>query len=72
MRKQFVLAILLLAVIVFSTGCAGFWDQPGMTAQEVHREHLRILRVNNQQMLRDIDRLLGFDQPSRLTEMKLP
>jgi len=65
------LTILLLAIILFSTGC-GFFNQPGKTAQEVHREHLRILRVNNQQMMWDVDRLLGFDQPSKLTERKLP
>jgi hypothetical protein len=72
MRKQVVLTVLLLALALFSTGCAGFFDHPGKTAQEVHRDHLRELRVNNQQMMRDIDRWLGFDQPSMLTERKLP
>lgn len=71
MRAQVVLMVLLLALVLFSAGC-GFFDQPGKTAQEVHREHLRVLRVNNQQMIRDLDRWLGFDQPSMLTERKLP
>ncbi len=71
MKTQVVLTILLLAIAVFSTGC-GFFNQPGMTAQEVNREHLRILRVNNQQMMRDIDRVLGLDRPSMLSEMQLP
>jgi len=71
MRTQVVLMVLLLALVLFSTGC-GLFDQPGKTAQEVHREHLRELRVNNQQMMRDVDRWLGFDQPSMLTERKLP
>jgi len=71
MRTQIVLAILLLAIVLFSTGC-GFFNQPGKTAQEVHREHLRILRVNQQEMMADIDRVLGFDQPSKLSERDLP
>jgi len=70
MRTQLVLAILLLSLVLLSTGC-GFFNQPGKTAQEVHREHIRILRVNQQQMMRDVDRWLGFDQPSKLTDMKL-
>jgi outer membrane lipopolysaccharide assembly protein LptE/RlpB len=71
MKTQFILTILLMAAVVVVTGC-GFFAQPGMTAQEAHREHLRILRVNNQQMMRDVDRVLGFDQPSMLTDKKLP
>jgi hypothetical protein len=71
MRTRLILTILLSAIILFSTGCA-FFSQPGKTAQEVHREHLRVLRVNNQQMMRDIDRLLGFDQPSKLSDRELP
>ncbi|MFH1371137.1 MAG: hypothetical protein ABII09_07625 [Planctomycetota bacterium] len=71
MRTRLILTIMLLAVALFSTGC-GFFNQPGKTAQEVHREHLRLLRVNNQQMMRDIDRVLGLDQPSMLVERPLP
>lgn len=71
MRTKIVLAVLLLAFVLFSTGC-GFFNQPGKTAQEVHREHLRAIRVNQQGMMADIDRVLGVDQPSKLTEKKLP
>ena len=70
MKNRIALTILLLAATVALAGC-GFFAQPGMTAQEAHREHLRILRVNNQQMMRDIDRVLGLDQPSMLTDKKL-
>ena len=71
MKTQVVLTVLLLAIAVFATGC-GFFNQPGMTAQEVNREHLRILRINNEQMMRDIDRVLGLDKPSMLSEMHQP
>jgi hypothetical protein len=66
-----VLCVVLLAMVVLLTGCC-FFDQPGKTAAEVHREHLRKLRINQQQMMQDVDRTLDMDQPSRLTEQKLP
>jgi len=65
------LAVLLLSLAVLLTGC-GFFNQPGKTPAEVNREHVRMLRVNQQQMMRDIDRTLDLDQPSRLTDRRLP
>jgi outer membrane lipopolysaccharide assembly protein LptE/RlpB len=62
---------LLLTIALLLTGC-GFFNQPGKTAEEVHREHLRMLRINQQEMMRDIDRTLGVDQPSKLTDKKIP
>jgi hypothetical protein len=74
MRNRFVmitLAGLLLAITLLVTGC-GLFDQPGKTAAEAHREHLRALRVNQQEMMQDIDRTLGVDQPSWLTDKRIP
>jgi hypothetical protein len=65
------LAVLLLSLAVLSTGC-GLFDQPGKTAEEVNREHVRMLQINQQQMMRDIDRTLGTDKPSTLTDKRLP
>jgi hypothetical protein len=65
------LAVLLLSLAVLLTGC-GFFNQPGKTPEEVNREHARMLRVNQQQMMRDIDRTLDIDQPSKLTDKQLP
>ena len=65
------LAVLLLSLAVLLTGC-GLFDQPGKTAAEVNREHARMLRVNQQQMMADIDRTLGTDKPSTLTDKRLP
>lgn len=64
------LVILLSALTLIMSGC-GFFNQPGETAQEVHREHLRILRLSQQQLIRDLDRAGHFDRPSRLSEMRL-
>jgi outer membrane lipopolysaccharide assembly protein LptE/RlpB len=65
------LGIVLLALVTMSTGC-GFFDQQGKTAEEVNRDHIRMLRVNNEQMMEDIDRTLLLDKPSKLTEKQLP
>ncbi|MGA2172156.1 MAG: hypothetical protein ABSG82_03970 [Sedimentisphaerales bacterium] len=74
MRNNFAkitLAGLLLTIALLLTGC-GLFDQPGKTAEEVNREHLRALQINQQQMMRDIDRTLGVDQPSKLTDTRIP
>jgi Tfp pilus assembly protein PilN len=74
MRNKFAiitLAGLLLTIALLATGC-GLFDQPGKTAAEVNREHLRELQINQQQMMRDIDRTLDLDQPSTLTDNKIP
>jgi hypothetical protein len=74
MRNKFAiitLAGLLLTIALLATGC-GLFDQPGKTAEEVHREHLRMLQINQQEMMQDIDRTLYTDQSSRLTDKKIP
>jgi hypothetical protein len=74
MKNRIVVSLLgvaLFALATMSTGC-GLFDQQGKTADEVHRDHLRMLRVNQQEMMRDIDRTLLVDKPSGLTEKKLP
>ena len=65
------LAVVLLLLAALLTGC-GLFDQPGKTAEEVNREHIRMLQINQQQMMADIDRTLGTDRPSKLTEQQLP
>ena len=74
MRNKFaviLLVVMLLSLVVLATGC-GFFDQPGKTADEVNREHIRMLRINQQELMADIDRTLGTDKPSTLTEKQLP
>jgi len=74
MKNRIVVSLLgvaLLTLATMSTGC-GLFDQQGRTADEVHRDHLRMLRVNHEQMMEDIDRTLLVDKPSNLSEKKLP
>ena len=46
--------------------------QPGETEAEGHRRHLRNLSVNQQEMMADIDKVLLFDKPSKLTDKRIP
>jgi len=66
-----VLGIALCALVFVLSGCE-FLDQPGETAAEGHRRHLRNLRLQRQQFMHDVDYLLLMDEPSRLSEERLP
>ena len=60
--------IVALVIAVVSSGCAS----PGETRAEANRRRERTLRVNNSEMMADIDRFLMLDEPSRLTDRDLP
>jgi hypothetical protein len=51
-------------------GCS--WRHPGETVAEVNRRHDRVLRLNSEMMLSDLDRVFMLDRPSRLTDKRLP
>jgi hypothetical protein len=65
------LVVLLLSLVVLSTGC-GLFNEPGKTPAEVNRDHIRTLRINQQEMMADIDRTLDLDKPSKLSDKRLP
>lgn len=74
MKNRIVVSLLgvaLLTLVTMSTGC-GLFAQQGKTADEVNRDHMRMLRVNQEQLMSDIDRAMFLDKPSSLTENKLP
>ncbi len=66
--------LLTLAAVCVSAlllaGCS--LRQPGETRAEIDRRHSRVLRINNETMLSDLDRMLGLDQPSKLTDRRVP
>ena len=71
MKKAFVLTILstvLCALVFWLGGCS----QPGETMAEGHRRHRRNLRVNQQEMMGDVDRAMLTDKPSKLTDRRIP
>jgi hypothetical protein len=63
-----ILGVILVASIFICCGCA----QPGETAADGHRRHLRNLRINQQLLMEDIDRTMMFDEPSKLTDKRIP
>lgn len=67
-----VILTVILCSLIFALvgGCT--LSQPGETAADVHRRHLRTLRTNKQEMLADIDKVLLLDKPSKLTEKRIP
>jgi len=69
---MFILVIVILSMIVLLTGCKGFFDHPGKTAAEIHRDHVRTMKVNHKELMSDIDRAVFLDKPSRLTEKRIP
>jgi hypothetical protein len=64
----FVLAFVLFALVWSVSGCT----QPGESMAETNRRHLRVLQINQEDMLSDVDSVLLLDQPSRLTDRRMP
>ncbi len=67
-------AILTVVVFVFvflPTGCRSY-DQMGETAAEGRRRHIRNSRLNQQQLMADLDAFMLVDKPSKLTDKRIP
>jgi outer membrane biogenesis lipoprotein LolB len=65
-----VLAFVLCVLVFLLFGCSS--NQLGETKEEVQRRHKRVLRTNHQEMMRDIDKVLLLDEPSKLTDRRTP
>jgi ABC-type Fe3+ transport system permease subunit len=67
-----VILVVVLSVLVFMPfGCSSL-SQPGETVAEGHRRQQRTLRINQQEMISDIDTVLMLDRPSRLSDLRVP
>jgi hypothetical protein len=63
----------VLCVFVFSVGGCGSWfAQPGETAAEGRRRHIRARAIDRQGFMADIDYALLTDEPSKLTDKRIP
>lgn len=67
----FTFAVIFCGAIFLLCGCSSY-EQPGETAAEGSRRHERVLRINRQEMMTDVDRSLLLDQPSKLTDLRIP
>lgn len=63
---------LIFCVFIFMLGGCKCWDQPGETLAEGRRRHIRRGRINKLEMAQDIDRMFLLDEPSKLTDKKVP
>ena len=68
--SKIILVIIFYALVFFLAGCSS--EQLGETSAEGSRRHVRNLRINHQEMMEDIDKFLLLDEPSRLTEKRIP
>jgi len=74
MMKSILLKVILsiiLCVFVFLPLSCGSWEQLGETSAEGHRRHRRVLRINHQEMMADVDKALLLDKPSKLTDKRI-
>jgi len=62
---------ILCALLLVPLGC-GSYDQMGETAAEGHRRHKRVLRLNNNELMHDLDSFMLLDKPSKLTDKRIP
>jgi hypothetical protein len=62
------LAVALVALVFVCFGCS----QPGETEAQGDQRHLRNLRINQQELMEDIDKTLLYDEPSKLTDRRVP
>lgn len=65
-----ILVFIVCAFVFLPCGCS--FEQPGETAAEGHIRHQRTLRINSQQMMADIDKVMLLDEPSKLTDKRIP
>ncbi len=68
---RFILSAILCALVFWPCSCRSY-DQLGETTAEGHRRHKRVLRLNRQEMMADIDRVFLLDEPSKLTDKRIP
>ena len=67
----FTFALIFCGMVLLLSGCSSY-EQPGETAAEGSRRHQRVLRINRQEMMTDMDRALLLDRPSKLTDLRIP
>jgi hypothetical protein len=66
-----ILTFILFVFILLACGCSSY-VQMGETAAEGHRRHLRVQRINQQQLMADLDSFMLVDRPGKLTDKRIP
>jgi len=66
-----ILSVVLAALFLLPCGCSSY-EQPGETAAEGRRRHLRNERIHQQELMADVDTFMLTDKPSKLTDKRMP
>ena len=66
-----VVTLIVFVFVLLPSGCKSY-EQMGETAAEGRRRHLRNQRLNQQQLMADLDTFWLLDKPSRLTDKRIP
>ena len=66
-----ILTVILFVFVFLPCSCRSY-EQTGETAAEGHRRHQRNLRINQQQLMADLDAFWLVDKPSKLTDKRIP
>jgi len=66
-----ILTVILGVLFLLPGGCSSY-EQPGETAAEGRRRHLRNARINQGEMMADLDKFMLSDKPSKLTDKRIP
>ena len=66
-----VLTVILGVLFLLPAGCNSY-EQPGETAAEGRRRHLRNARINQGELMADVDKFMLSDKPSKLTDKRIP
>jgi hypothetical protein len=66
-----VVAVIVFVFVFLPCGCRSY-EQMGETASEGRRRHQRNHRINQQQLMADLDTFWLVDKPSKLTDKRIP
>ncbi|TKJ32567.1 MAG: hypothetical protein CEE38_22975 [Planctomycetes bacterium B3_Pla] len=66
-----ILAVVLWVLVFVPCGCSSY-EQPGETVAEGRRRHLRNARINQGELMADMDKFMQSDKPSKLTDKRIP
>lgn len=71
--SRVILTVILGVLFLLPGGCSSSdYEQPGETAAEGNRRHLRNARINQGELMADIDKFMLSDKPSKLTDKRVP
>ena len=69
--RKVIMTMVLTALFLLPIGCSSY-EQPGETTAEGRRRHLRNERIDQGGLMADIDKFFLTDEPSKLSDKRIP